>query len=223
MTGPDGYQVCLFPLTQLVITQKYGPNTYSHCCGCPLDYSTNGKPTPVYAPCDMHYVYRGSTGANTVFYSSDDLVHTPSGLSYVSIQLTHCRTQDLVIHNQIQQGQIIYYSGDASGSITSLGVHLHMDQSLYADAVWMDYHRICTGTKKDCWGMEHPAPAEDVFYVNDTYLGDTGGYDWKLYQGDSPDPPEPPGPPDPRPPTPGAGGNFKWWMAKLLLDKRRGR
>lgn len=220
MIDEQGYQVCLFPMTYMNVTQGFGLNTYSHCCGCPFDYGTSPNIVPVYAPCDMHLTYNPHTGANTLFYSSDNPVNTPSGISYVSIQVTHCRSENLTIKQNITQGELFYYSGDASGSIAAIGIHLHMDQSLYAEAVWMNYHIKCTGTKKECWGMEHPAPAYDVFYVNDTDLVYSGGYPWKVFEGGQPEPPSPPSPPVP-PVPPVSGGNFKWWMAHRILKERR--
>lgn len=214
MYDNDGNQVCLFPLPELIVNQWSGPNTYSHCCGHPADYDTHGQVRPVYAPFDCHMVYYTGTTAHTVFYCSDTKVRTPSGLQWVTIQLTHAQNPPL--QQTAKQGDVIYYSGDAGGY--SLGVHLHLDQCFDKDARWVSYGVVCTGAQNSCWALPDSQYPNDVFYVNDTTLTDTGGHTWLTYDGPGPEPPTPPDPPVP--PAPVSGGNFKWWMSRLLLYRR---
>lgn len=211
MYDSDGNQVCLFPLPFLIVTQWNGPNTYSHCCGHPVDYGTYQEPHPVYAPFDCHLVRNTGTAAHTLMYCSDTKVRTPSGLQWVSIQLTHAKEPPYL--QNAKQGDLIYYSGKAGAAV----VHLHMDQTFVKDANWYACGLICNGgmTGMQMNGSVNP---NDVFYVNDTTLVDTGGHTWLTYDGPGPEPPTPPEPPEP--PAPVSGGNFKWWMARLLLYRR---
>lgn len=213
MYDENGNQICLFPLQFLNISQWYGPDTLSHCCGCAVDYRTHGEITPVYAPFDCHLVYNSGTTAHTLFYCSDRPVRTPSGLHYVSIQLTHAHNPPYT--QNVKQGDIIYYSGNAGG--WSMGIHLHMDQTFDKDARWMNYNIKCN-YGNTCYGMPDPVPANDVFYVNDTTIEDDKGHTFVIYEG--PEPPTPPTPPTPPGPGP-SGGQFKWWLAHKMLFNRR--
>lgn len=213
MTDGQGHQVCLFPLTQMDITQWNGPGTYSHCCGHMADYGTNRVRTPVYAPCDMHLTYDAHTSAHTLFYCSDQQVLTPSGLSWVSIQLTHDQNPPYLMN--VKQGEVIYHSGNAGAY--SLGIHLHLDQSLQKDAIWYKTGMYCA---TDCYTIRGTIDPQFVFFINDTAIIDDRGLDWKYF--DAVDPPIPPEPPHPEPPQPpaGSGGNFKWYLYKQLFDRR---
>ena len=219
MYDDDGVQVCLFPLPELIVNQWSGPNTYSHCCSKACDYGTHGNVVPVYAPFDCHLVYNSGSTAHTLFYCSDTKVRTPSGLQWVTIQLTHAQNPPYL--QQVKQGQVIYYSGNAGGY--SLGVHLHMEQNFIKDSRWVNYYVTCTAGQT-CWGLPDSQYPNDVFYVNDTTLTNTGGHTWVEFTPSGPTPPEPPDPPDPpAPPDPGpgpSGGLFKWWLAKQLFNRR---
>ena len=203
----DSVQVCLFPLTRLEVTQWNGVGTYSHCCGHMADYGTLRIPAPVYAPCDMHLVYDPHTAAHTLFYCSDKQVWTPSGLHWVSIQLTHANNPPYVQY--VKQGELIYYSGDAGTG----AVHLHLDQSFIKDAIWKNSGYRCK-INLDCYYLDGTTNPNNVFFVNDTAIINDHGENWQYYQGSGPAPdPQP----DPRPDWP--GGNFKWWMAKQLFRR----
>lgn len=218
MYDDDGVQVCLFPMQELIINQWSGPNTFSHCCAHPADYGSDGAGTPVYAPFDCHKVYYTGSTAHTVFYCSDTPVRTPSGIHWVSIQLTHDNNPPLT--QNLKQGDLIYHTGTAGG----VGNHLHMDQNFLKNSIWIPYGVICTGYGQSCYGMPDSQYPNDVFYVNDTTLTNTGGHTWVEFTPSGPTPPDPPDPPDPpAPPDPGpgpSGGLFKWWLAKQLFTRR---
>ena len=209
MHDADGNQVCLFPLSRMDVTQWNGVGTYSHCCGHMADYGTNGVVTPVYAPCDMHMVYNKHTAAHTLMYCSDTKVRTPSGLQWVSIQLTHANNPPYV--QNVKQGDIMYYSGTAGG----VALHLHLDQSFVKNADWVNSHIQCD-FGIDCYYLNGTIDPQYVFFINDTAIVDDHGEDWKYFHDDTPTPPDPPVPPDPV-----SGGRWKWYLWRKMLLKRR--
>lgn len=214
MYDTDGNQICLFPLPFLIVTQWNGVNTYSHCCGHPVDYGTYGEPHPVYAPFDCHLVRNTGTAAHTLMYCSDKPVVTPSGLQWVTIQLTHASNPPYL--NSAKQGDLIYYSGKAGAA----AVHLHMDQTFVKDANWYACGLTCSGGMTG-YQMNGSVNPNEVFYVNDTNIIDGDGKTWYTYTG--PTPPDPDDPDPPAPPDPGPGqsdGEFKWWLAKQLFKRR---
>ena len=212
MYDDKGNQVCLFPMTMMNITQWNGVGTLTHCCGHMADYGSNGVRTPVYAPFDMHMCYDPNTAAHTLFYCSDKKVVTPSGLQYVSIQVTHDNNPPYL--QTVKQGEIFYHTGNASGGDYPVsGIHLHLDQSFEYDAHWYKTGLSCGG---DCYTIRGSIDPQFVFYINDTAIYNDHGEDWKYFDGTQPGPtpPEPPVPPI-------SGGNFKWWMAKRLMEVKK--
>lgn len=209
MTDDQGNQICLFPLTQLIVTQWNGPGAYSHCCGHMVDYGTHGVRTPVYAPCDMHLTYDPHSAGNTLFYCSDRQVLTPDGLHWVSIQLTHDNAPPY--KQTVKQGELIYHSGNAG----TAAVHLHLDQSFIKDARWINSGYRCQ-INLDCMYLNGTTDPNNVFFINDTAIIDDFGKDWQYFHGDTPVPPPVPPVPDPE-----SGGQLKWWMFKRIIDLRR--
>lgn len=215
MYDEHGNQVCLFPLTRMNITQWNGAGTYSHCCGHPVDYGTSGERVPVYAPCDMHLVLNTGTYAHTLFYCSDKRVMTPSGLQWVSIQVTHDNNPPYL--SEIKQGEIFYHSGTASSpGYPVTGIHLHLDQSFEKDAVWYNSGISCSTGAGNCWCIHGSVDPQNVFFINDTAIVNDHGEAWQYFQGDTPSPT-----PVPPVPDPDTGGNLKWWMFKRIIELRR--
>lgn len=212
MYTDDGVQVCLFPMTSMNITQWNGIGTYTHCCGHMADYGSSGVRVPVYAPCDMHLVYNPGTAAHTLFYCSDKQVWTPSGLQWVSIQVTHDNNPPYL--QTIKQGEIFYHTGNASGGDYPVtGIHLHLDQSFIKDAIWYNTGLSCGGT---CYTIRGSTDPYNVFFINDTAIVNDHGEAWQYFHGDTPTPTPVPPVPDPT-----SGGRLKWWMFKRIIDLRR--
>lgn len=172
----DGTQVCLFPLETMQITQVSSPSSYSHCCGHPVDYGMSESHFPIYAPFDCHLYKRGTTRANSRFYVSDSPVLTPSGVSYVSIQITHDNNPPA--QESFLQGDLIGHSGTA-GQVT--GDHTHIDQSLEANDPWVGYGIKCYGVKFECWALQDSTDAYNVFYIDDTDIINDAGLPWKIF------------------------------------------
>ena len=197
----DGYQYALFPIDYLRCNQWFGPNTYSHCCGCPVDWgypideygnpsSIYGTIYPYYAPCDCHRTDILASNGQTI-YTSDNKVWTPQGLKYISFLFAH--DNNIPAQTTFQQGELIGHMGTKSsgGNFIITGAHLHLDQSLTHNAVITNYGVQACG---QCWGLSNPAAPQNVFYLmgNETIYS-TCGHTFQTVPAD----PEPPGPPGP--------------------------
>lgn len=178
----DGYQVCLYPLERMNITQWSSSDSYSHCCGHPFDVAFSGETqVPCYAPFDCHLSYSDNVG-NTRAYSSDDKVWTPNGLSYVTVSFTHANNPPSA--TSYKQGDLIYYTG-TSGYAT--GDHVHIDQTFTQNATLVSYGIYCSSGNL-CYALQDSALPTEIFYVNDTTIIDGYGQDWKEFDGGSPTP-----------------------------------
>lgn len=197
----QGYQVCLFPLNYLYCTQTSSPTSFSHCCGHPADWIGTSSRYPIYAPCDCHLVYSDNVG-NTRAYTSDREVWTPQGLQYVTFSFTHDDIPPLA--TSFQQGDEIAHTG-VSGFAT--GDHTHIDQSNIANAQLVSYGVTCSGGNQ-CYALQDSQYPYDIFYLSgDETIVETLGMEFETWNE------------EPEPPTP---DGFRWWMAKHLLDRRKG-
>ena len=190
----DGHQYALFPIDYLRCNQWYGPNTYSHCCGCPVDWGYPGTDYyhPYYAPCDCHRTYTLESNGQTI-YTSDDKVWTPSGLKYISFLFAH--DNNIPAQTSFRQGELIGHMGTkASAGIAITGAHLHLDQSLTHNAVITNYGVLSCG---QCWGLSSPSSPQSVFYLmgNETIVSTCGASFSTVPEDPEPEPPEPPEPP----------------------------
>lgn len=180
----EGYQVCLFPLETLNITQWSSPDSYSHCCGHPFDNAISGQTrVPVYAPFDCYLVYSDNVG-NTRAYCSNDKVWTPQGLSYVTVSFTHDPNPPTA--TRYKQGELIYHTGTAG---YATGDHVHIDQTFTRNAGLVNYGYRCRYGNV-CYALSGSTLPTNVFYLNDTNIVNGYGQDWKIFQGGE-QPPEP--------------------------------
>ena len=185
--GTNGYENCLFPMDYMNCSQVSGPSSYSHCCGHACDWVGAYNNYPVYAPFTGHVVADNQGTGHTRFFSSDNMVNTPTGLSYVSIQLTHANNPPAGTH--FNQGDFIYTTG-TQGFVT--GDHLHLDQDKLRDAIWINYGVTCSAGNA-CYAMRQSKQPYEVFFIdgNETIVNlqgmqfvEVGGYI-------PPEPPEP--------------------------------
>ena len=191
-----GKQVALFPMYQCNCSQLWGPGTYSHVYGHCTDWAMP-MGTPIYAPCDCHLIYSdGASVGNTRCFTSDSDVYTPSGLKYITFLFTHDNNPPL--KTSYKQGEIIYHSGKA-GQAT--GPHVHLDASPIKD----DY-LVNPGVSDQSWYLSKDVSPVDIFYLTGSeQIINMRGLNFETWQG-----------------SPVVQGQFKWWMAKLLLDKKKG-
>lgn len=181
----QGYQVCLFPLDYIYVTQR-SPDPYSHCCGYPIDLAGQYAGYPIYAPCDCHLVYSDSWAAgNTRAYTSDDRVWTPAGLMYVTFSFTH--DDNPPARTSFSQGELIGHTGGAGG----FPDHLHLDQADIPNAQLIYYGYTCPGYGNPCYALNDSVPPEDIFYLSGSEtIVITLGIDFETWD----QPPEPPTP-----------------------------
>lgn len=196
----DGYENALFPLDYLYCTQVSGPGSFSHCCGHPADYIGPNDRYPYYAPFSMTK-YGTIASEGTTQWVSDRPVHTPLGLTYVSVQFTHDNTPPAASH--LNQGDLVGHTGTA-GFVT--GDHVHIDQSNIASAALVSYGVVCSGGN-NCYALYHSQQPYDIFYITgDETIVQTQGMSFQLV----PDTPTPPVPPTP-----------SGYMPKLLLFSKK--
>lgn len=179
LRAKDGYQVLLFPLPELYITQT--SSSFSHCCGHPIDCVMQGQSkATLYAPCDCHLIYEGATGnGHPLIFQSDKPVHTPSGLKTVVFNFTH---GDLLGNGKTyKQGKPIATTG-TYGFVT--GDHVHIDQSFTAGATLVNSGITCSGGNV-CWNLKGSVSPTAFWYVNDTKIVSTQGLTFKTFSGGS--------------------------------------
>lgn len=184
LVAPDGYEVCLFPLEYMYITQ--GENgQYSHQGTLNIDfqgYGANGRilQCPYYAPVSCTCVAGGGVDNWRVF-TSNDKVHLADGtLSKVTWVQMHDNNPPSV-GSSYSQGDLIGHTGKA-GNVT--GDHVHLNFALGTYAGW---HRVSSGQSELINSMH----IYDACYVNDTVLVQDYNYPWVEYTGPIPPTPTP--------------------------------
>ena len=178
MVANDGYEVMLFPLPYIYISQ--GENgSYSHQGTLNIDFlgwGENGRiyNAPLYAPCSCRCVATIDVSNKGRIFESLNKVHTPNGLQYVTFMWYHDNNPIASVGDTFNQGALIGHTGTA-GNVTGDHTHINMANGTYA-------------------GYEHVPPANqgqlvnsahiyDICYVNDTVIVDGYGYNWVDYQG----------------------------------------
>ena len=204
----DGYEVALFPLPYLYISQgELMPSNYSHYNTYNMDFlgwDANGRvyQAPLYAPFTMKVVALWDyNGSHTVSFESVDKVHFADGsLDYMTIEFTHAQNPPYhTIGDVVSQGQLCYYTG-TFGQATGDHVHMCCGKGHY------DGYTQRTGGHYDLTNRYH---LYDSLYINDTtVVYDSHDYPWKTYI-------------SPTPPTPVKKGKFPWviYARKLRDDK----
>ena len=208
LIASDGYEVALFPMPYLYMTQDEGGN-YSHLGTYNIDLiGYNGRNViyraPVYAPCTMKVVnYMPSySGGHGVTFESTRKVHLPNGkLDYLIILFMHDNSPPYTkVGQTVKQGQLCYRTG-TFGYATGDHVHTCAGQGHYAGLV-----QRSSGN----WDLANRIHYWNGLYVNDTKIIIGYGHNWKKYQGGSPSPE-----PTPTPTPTGAKkrDHFPWPVA----------
>ena len=213
MRASDGYEVALFPLEYMYITQgEMMPSGWSHYNVYNMDfegYGPNGRvyTCPLYAPFTMKVVALWDyNGSHTVTFESVDKVHFADGsLDYMTIEFTHCVNPPYhTIGQVINQGQLCYYTGTfGNGQSGYYGDHVH----ICAGKGHYDGYTQRTGGHYDLTNRWH---LYDSLYINDTVISyDSHNYPWQTYTG-----------PTPPTPTPTIRSKFPWVLYARKFRER---
>ena len=172
----DGYEVLLFPLEYLYMSQDEGGN-YSHLYTYSIDclgWNSQGRVyrCPYYAPCTLRCVRVMSDG---VIWTSTDRVHYPDGtLDIVTIHFAHDNNASSYYVGQIiQQGDVIGHTGTA-GNVT--GDHVHINT---ARGTYQGFYDVGTGH----YQLINATHVYDTMYVNDTIILQGYNHNWRTYDG----------------------------------------
>lgn len=173
-----GYQVCLFPMETMYITQWSSPDAFSHCCGHPFDCAIlNQTHIPLYAPCDCHLIDAGpEVYGNTRIYTSDKKVWTPSGLRQVTFSFTHDNNPPT--KTTFKQGGLIAHTGTA-GDVK--GDHSHIDQTFTVNGKLVEYGVTCPHGNY-CYALEGSVIPTSFWYVNDTVISNDMGHKFSTFK-----------------------------------------
>ena len=176
LVANDGYEVLLFPLEYLYMSQDEG-GSYSHLYTYSIDllgWGANGRKLkcPYYAPCTCKCVQRGT---GSVVWESVNKVHFADGtLDYVTFHFAHDdNTSNHYVGQLIQQGNLIGHTG-TTGNVTGDHLHLNTARGHYAG-----FYDVGTGH----YQLVNSTHVYDTMYVNDTTILQGYGHNWRTYSG----------------------------------------
>ena len=176
LVASDGYEVMLFPLPYIYISQ--GENgEYSHRGTLSIDFlgwSANGRVynAPIYAPCSCKCVATIDVNNNGRVFESLNKVHTPNGLQYVTFMFFHDNFPIASVGSTFSQGDLIGHTGTA-GNVT--GDHTHFNTANGKYAGWEHVPPYNNGE------LVNSSHIYNTCYTNDTVIVDGYGYNWQTY------------------------------------------
>lgn len=186
LIASDGYEVALFPMPYLYMSQDEGGD-FSHLGTYNIDllgYDTNGVVynAPVYAPCTMKVVafWSGYNGGNQVTFQSVNKVHLPNGaLDYLTIGFGHDSNPPYTTIGQIvQQGRVCYHTG-TYGKVTGDHTHTCAGQGTYIGYTLRETGHYDLSNRIHYW---------DAVFTNDTQIIRGYNHNWREYSGGTPSP-----------------------------------
>lgn len=177
LRASDGYEVLLFPLAYMYISQDEG-ESYSHAGTLNIDFlgwNSSGRVynCPYYAPCTCTLVYQSQAGAYNI-WNSVDLVHTPSGLMKVCFMVIHDSNLPYSVGTTLNQGDLLGHTG-TGGQASGDHLHLNVASGGYAgqEQVPPDYQ----------WQLINSKHIYNMMYVNDTTIVYGANHPWTTYNG----------------------------------------
>ena len=202
LVDDDGYQVALFPLEYMNISQGEG-GSYSHSGSYAIDFlgwGANGRVynCPCYAPVDLKCVY--ATSDSYRIFESLDKVHLADGtLSYLTIWFNHGdHNASIHLGDIFRQGEQCNETG-TTGFATGDHSHIIVGKGKYIGQKQVNGN----------WTLKNQVHMYNTLFVNDTVLINDYNYNWRVFQGGHPTPT----------PTP-QKYNFKWVLyANKLRNK----
>jgi hypothetical protein len=176
LVAPDGYEVALFPLKYLNMSQDEGSD-YSHQGTYNIDFlgwGSNGRVynCPIYAPCTMKVVntWLNYAGGNTVTFESVNKVHLPNGqLDYLTISFSHDNNPPYTTLGAIvNQGDLCYHTG-TYGNVTGDHIHTCLGQGTYQGYTTRPSGHMDLTNRIHYW---------EGVYVNDTTIINGYNHNW---------------------------------------------
>lgn len=176
LVASDGYEVALFPMPYLVMSQDEGGD-YSHVGTYNIDFlgwGENGRiyQAPIYAPCTMRLVqfWNSEGGGNNCVFESIDKVHLANGqLDYLTIAFGHDSNPPITtIGAIVNQGDLCYHTG-TYGNVTGDHVHTCCGQGQFQG------YTTRAGGHQDLTNRIH---YWDAVYVNDTIILQGYNHNW---------------------------------------------
>ena len=204
LVANDGYEVCLFPLNVLHMTQDEGGD-FSHEGTYNIDLVGTTSNAPLYAPVTMRVVATSLTesGGNNVRFQSVNKVHLANGnLDYLTIEFSHDNNPPVTTIGQVvNQGQLCYHTG-TYGYVTGDHVHTCAGQGVYQGITQRPPH--------GWWDLTNRIHYWDACYINDTTVINGYGHEWKTWD-------EPPAPTEEnKRKFPFIVAKHHWWRTKNL-------
>ena len=169
----DGYEVMLFPLEYMYISQdEYGQTSHQDILAIDfLGWNSLGRvyQCPYYAPCSCTCITSTDASANNRIWQSTNKVHLADGsLDYVTWVVAHDNNPP-AIGTSLVQGQLMGHTGTA-GYVTGDHLHLNVAKGQYAnwEQVPPSYN----------WQLRNSMHIYNACFVNDTIIIDGEGHNW---------------------------------------------
>ena len=178
LVADDGYEVMLFPLEYINISQPEG-GSYSHAGTLQIDFlgwGTNGRVLrcPYYAPCTCTCVATTDASTNNRVWQSTRAVHLADGtMGFVTFEMAHDNFPPHNVGDTVQQGELL----GRTGTSPNVGDHMHFQCARGTYAGWEQV------PPDNNWQLKNEMHIYDACYVNDTTIIDGENYNWRTYDG----------------------------------------
>lgn len=172
----DGYEVMLFPLEYMNISQDEG-GSYSHAGTLQMDFlgwGENGRiyNCPFYAPCTCRCVAITDSKTNNRVFESVNLVHyADSSLDYITFEFAHDDFPLAIIGSIFNQGDLIGHTGTKGAD----GDHVHFQT---AKGTYQGWEQVPPNNN---WQLIGEISIYNACYVNDTIIINGESHPWKTY------------------------------------------
>lgn len=190
LRAADGYEVALFPMPVLAMSQDEGGD-YSHQGTYNIDlvgYTPGGTrilQAPLYAPCTCKLVFKlgSGSGGNARFFQSVNQVHTPNGLMYLQFYFGHDTNPPVnTIGQVVNQGDLIYHTG-TEGYVT--GDHCHTCMGF---GQWVNWNTSIHENRNPAGSFDYENRMHywEAVYVNDTTIRNGYNHNWVTWDEPTP-------------------------------------
>ena len=180
MVNYQGVEIALFPMAHLNVTQgRY--TSFSHVGYNATDLAGSGTGIDtVFAPFTAIVVWKDPYTNTGVAITNKYKVQLANGKTIapgdIFMMLWHDNhIDDLWVGQTIPQGKAFYQEGTAGWAT---GNHVHLELSYYRYTGAFPLYKLSNGFWTTL-GTE--INIEDAFYINDTYIVNTGGFAFKRY------------------------------------------